>query len=284
MVVALISVSGAVLADTTADPVADAGSNQTVNLDPTTDSVTVNFSGSGSYDPDGGNIESYTWVFFGGSPLGGSGVSASTTYTSTGTYLAILGVTDDEGATDSDYCIVYVNPAPNQPPTAGITGGNKTVNKRTSVSFSGSGSTDPDGDDLTYSWSFGDGGTGTGVSSSHTYTASGTYTVSLTVSDGEASDSDSITVTVNNRPPTANISGGNKTINKRTSVSFSGSGSTDPDGDDLTYAWSFGDGTNGTGVSPSHSYSTSGTKTVSLTVSDGEASSSNAASHQGHRQ
>ena len=72
--------------------------------------------------------------------------------------------------------------APNQTPTAAITGPtNATVGAP--VSFSGAGSTDADGTIASYAWNFGDGTTATGASVSRTFAAAGTFTVRLTVTD-----------------------------------------------------------------------------------------------------
>ncbi|MDI9643632.1 MAG: PKD domain-containing protein [Candidatus Verstraetearchaeota archaeon] len=60
--------------------------------------LTVNFDGSASYDPDG-SIVSYDWDF--GDGCFGTGAKATHTYTSKGTYLAKLTVTDDKGAKGS---------------------------------------------------------------------------------------------------------------------------------------------------------------------------------------
>jgi probable HAF family extracellular repeat protein len=56
----------------------------------------VNFSATGSYDPDG-SIVSYDWDFGDGSVASGENVSH--TYTSRGIYIAVLTVTDDQGLT-----------------------------------------------------------------------------------------------------------------------------------------------------------------------------------------
>jgi PKD repeat protein len=70
--------------------------------------LTCNFNASGSSDPSG-VIASYSWSF------GASGVTASNTFTSAGTYNVTLTVTDDEGATDSQTNSVTVT----APPTSG---------------------------------------------------------------------------------------------------------------------------------------------------------------------
>ncbi|MCK4366130.1 MAG: S8 family serine peptidase, partial [Thermoplasmatales archaeon] len=86
-------------------PVADAGPDQNVYVD-----YTVEFDGSGSYDPDE-DIVLYEWDFGDGSPSG-SGVTVSHIYNSIGIYIVILTVTDNSGLADSDQAIVTVEEAP----------------------------------------------------------------------------------------------------------------------------------------------------------------------------
>lgn len=92
-------------------PVADAGpdhralANRTLFLD-----------GSGSHDPDGG-IESYGWSF--GDGASAAGVNVTHVYASPGVYNVTLTVEDDEGAMDSDGCVVSVE-APPTSPVAGV--------------------------------------------------------------------------------------------------------------------------------------------------------------------
>jgi PKD repeat protein len=88
--------------------------------------LAVSFSGSASSDPDG-TIVSYAWTFGDGGTA--SGPSVSHTYTTAGTYKAYLTVTDDKGATGSDYVTITVSP------------GSTTVNAPSNLTASVSGKT-----------------------------------------------------------------------------------------------------------------------------------------------
>jgi PKD repeat protein len=76
-------------------PVASATASPTSGTAP----LAVNFDGSGSSDPDAGDTISYSWDLNGDGTFGDSTVAKpSYTYTSPGTYNAILRVTDSHGA------------------------------------------------------------------------------------------------------------------------------------------------------------------------------------------
>lgn len=65
--------------------------------------LTVNFSSAGSNDPDG-TISAYSWNF--GDGTGSTSPTPSHTYTNAGTHNATLTVTDNQGATDSDFVVI----------------------------------------------------------------------------------------------------------------------------------------------------------------------------------
>ena len=69
--------------------------------------VAVTFDASGSADPEGYPLESYAWDF--GDGTTGSGVQVQHAYSSDGTYLATLTVTDVRRATDSETHAVTVD-------------------------------------------------------------------------------------------------------------------------------------------------------------------------------
>ena len=88
------TVSGTAQASTSQPPAAVLSATPTSGLAP----LLVNFSASGSTDADG-TIASYAWNFGDGNQ--GSGATASHTYTTPGTYTALLTVTDNAGLTAS---------------------------------------------------------------------------------------------------------------------------------------------------------------------------------------
>ena len=243
-------------------PIAEAGSDQTVLV-----GETVRFDGSGSYDPDGGNL-SYSWAFgSGATPANGSGATPSCIYSTRGTKTVTLTVTDTGGATASDTVTITVDLVPPCPKLES----DRTVLVGETVNFNGSGST---GNNLIYSWDFGTDATpatGSGATPSCSYSTIGVKTVRLTVTSGGVSRSDTVTITVHNAPIAE--AGDNQDVSVGATVNFDGSGSSDPDGGNLIYSWAFGTDASpatGSGVMPSCTYSTTGAKTVTLTVTDDE--------------
>lgn len=75
----------------------------------------VSFNASGSYDSDG-SITSYVWDFGDGSS--GTGVTASHTYSNSGTYTARLIVSDNHGATGTvTHSVIVQTPTPTPSPS-----------------------------------------------------------------------------------------------------------------------------------------------------------------------
>lgn len=153
----------------------------------------VDVNGAGSSDADG-TIVSYRWDFGDGGVA--TGVTASRTYASPGTYTLTLTVTDNAGATHTTTGSVTVAAPPaNQTPTAAFT----ATPAGLTVAFDGSASRDADGTIASYVWDFGDGTNATGATTSKTYAAAGTYTVTLTVTDDRgagAATNQTLTVSV----------------------------------------------------------------------------------------
>lgn len=243
--------------------------------DPTSGSapLTVQFTGQASSDPDG-SIASYDWAF--GNGASASGSSVSFTYTTPGTYLATLAVTDNRGAKHTQAAWITVTPGAsptNRPPVAVASATPPSGVAPLPVTFSGTGSSDPDGSVTGYSWAFGDGGTGSGATVNHTYATAGTYVATLTVTDSRgatatAATNVTVTATSGNRPPVAVVMATPLTGRAPLTVAFNGGSSSDPDGNLASYAWTFGDGGSASGVAVSHTYVAAGTYAATLTVTD----------------
>lgn len=144
--------------------------------------LVCDFDGSASSDSDG-SIVSYSWSF------GATGVTASNTFASSGSYTVTLTVADDDGASNAVSKVVTVSEgSQNEAPVAAFTYSCTDL----SCDFDGSGSSDDNGV-TSYDWSFG----ATGATASHTFSSAGSYTVTLTVTDAEGlQDNVSQTVTV----------------------------------------------------------------------------------------
>lgn len=241
----------------------------------------VSFTGSNSSDADG-TISSYAWDF-------GDGTTASVadtthTYSTEGDYSAVLTVTDDAGATDTDTVRISVTaPAANQPPTATITqpADGASYPSGATISYSGTG-TDPEDGTLpaaNFTWLVdlpngqNDVVVATGVTSGTATTQmDGPHVLKLVVQDSEGlTDTARVSITVGgvaNQPPTAVAEADPTSGTAPLDVQFTGSNSTDSDGTITSYAWDFGDGTSASIADPSHTYTDAGTYTATLTVTD----------------
>jgi PKD repeat protein len=141
---------------------------------------------------DDGTIVSYGWNY--GDTNTDSGITASHTYASAGTYTVTLTVTDDAGASDSSTQTVTVSaPGANTPPTAFFT---FSCNKLL-CTFDASGSTDTDENGYieSYSWSYRLNNDApidmdSGATIAYPFSAAGTYTVTLTVTDNGGATAD----------------------------------------------------------------------------------------------
>ena len=249
MIVAYSAFSGLSLTGSYTNPVANVP--PTASFTSSCTNLSCSFDASASSDSDG-TISSYAWSF------GASGVTASNTFASAGTYSVTLTVTDNSGATaTSTQSVTVTAPPANVAPTASFTSSCTNL----TCSFDGSASSDSDGTISSYAWSFG----ASGVTASNTFASAGTYSVSLTVTDNNGATNtatQSVTVTAPpvNTPPTAAFTWACTDL----TCNFDGNGSSDADGVINTYAWSFGAST----VAASNTFASAGTYSVTLTVTD----------------
>jgi len=202
------------------------------------------------------------------------------TYTTSGTYTAILGVTDNGGATTFDTKTITVYP-PNQSPTCSLSASPQSGKAPLTVTFS-LGANDPDGSISAWVLDVdGDGnadysGTGNPPSTQeYRYTTEGGYTAALMVSDNDgatASDVETVNVGPTNAPPTCSLSVNPKSGNAPLEVTFSMSAN-DSDGYITTWVLDAGDehSYSGNGNPPStlqHTYTSQDSYTAVLAVSD----------------
>ena len=237
--------------------------------------LAVTFTGDQSSDPDD-SIASYLWTF----GDAGSGAlntattaNASHTFSSPGSYIATLKVTDQHGATNTAATgTITVNP--NQNPSAHASATPLSGKEPLVVAFSSAGTTDSDDAtaSLTYSWNFGDGtAASTSASPSHTYSSAvgSPFTATLTVTDPfGGSDQKTVIIGVNaNQAPTA-IANADVTAGPvPLTVHFTGSGSTD-DGTIVEYLWTFEPGLTSTNANPTYTFGATGNYPVTLRVKD----------------
>lgn len=227
----------------------------------------VQFDATSSSDADG-SIVSYAWSF--GDGTTDSGSTAWHRFSTAGTQIVTLTVTDNDGATDTMTQAVQVGSL-NQAPSAAwaATPPNPAVNEW--VQFDATASSDADGSIASYSWNFGDGTTDAGSLVWHRFSSAGTYSVTLTVTDDDgAADTATSTLQVGptNQSPVAAFSytPTNPLVNAW--VQFDATASSDADGSIASYSWSFGDGTTDAGSVVWHRYSAGGNYLVTLTVTD----------------
>lgn len=189
-------------------PVADAGSDQTVEV-----GATVQLNGSNSSDPDNDNL-SYSWSFSStpqGSQASLSNASiASPTFEAdaAGDFVLSLVVNDGQTNSSADSVTITVNQAmPGNTPPVANAGADQSVSVGAQVTLDGSNSSDADNDSLSYSWEMTSRPNSSSASlsgattSSPTFTPdiSGTYEVNLVVSDGmDSSAADEVVITASN--------------------------------------------------------------------------------------
>ena len=239
---------------------------------------TVIFDASGSTDNRG--IESYSWDF--GDGTSGTEIMETHTYSSCGTYIVILTVTDFWGNEGYATTVITVGEPGGPIAVISTTPSPPTGPAPLTVVFNASGSTiGPDCEYEcgcaieSYNWDFGDGNTGIGVNITHTYVNPGTYIVILTMTDSCGNEGyASVVVTVSEVEEVPIYAEINTTPDPPSgtapfTVYFDAYKSTSESGI-VSYEWDFGDGNLETGVTTNHTYSNIGTYTVILTITDSD--------------
>jgi PKD repeat protein len=201
-------------------PVANAGSDQTVN-----EGTNVQFDGTGSWGT--ASIEHFIWTFADGAPVVLDGPRPTHDFRYPGVFVVTLNVTDVNGQWDTDTMTVTVKDT--SPPVADA-GPDQTVDEGMTVTFNGSGSSDNAGI-VNYTWTFVYGTQRIvlyGVSPSFTFNFLGVYHITVNVSDAAGfRREDNMTLTVRDITPPVAAAGRDRTIPAGRTIVFDGSLSTD---------------------------------------------------------
>ncbi|MCW5515661.1 PKD domain-containing protein [Muriicola sp. Z0-33] len=226
----------------------------------------VTFTGSNSTDDNG--VVSYSWDFKDGSTA--AIANPKHTFSSIGTYEAVLTVTDAAGLSSTDNVTIKVNEEVNAAPIAQVSASPLSGVLPLEVSFVGSSSSD-DNSIASYSWDFKDGTSASNANPTHIFNTSGSYLVELTVTDEQGlTDKESISITVNepasNEAPVAEASANPMTGEAPLTVNFTGMNSFDDNGI-ISYLWDFPGGSS-SDPNPEYTFNTPGVYDVMLTVTD----------------
>ena len=160
-----------------------------------TDLDTITFTDTST---DDGQIINWTWYFGDGNISYAQNPSYK--YDDNGTYIVVLTVKDDEGASDTVSKQIEVA---NEQPTAYFIHQPDKPKINEEVTFTDS-SSDADGTIVNYTWNFGDGNISYEQNPVHKYAEDGTYTVTLSVTDNDgATDEATLTITVEKEQATS---------------------------------------------------------------------------------
>jgi MYXO-CTERM domain-containing protein len=206
--------------------------------------LTVNFSSTGSYDPEG-TFLSFRWDFGDNSPESQE-ASVVHVYSAPGAYTARLTVTDSGSppASAVAFVAIQVQAGANLPPDVSQASVSPTtVAPGQTVTFDASNVTDPNGDNITFTWDFGDGDSSHDALVQHSYQSPGVWYVTLTAQDdgtpaiGPAIRQFEVRVTHNQAPLVEEATVTPLSGPAPLTITLDATGCTDPDGDLLSFQW-----------------------------------------------
>lgn len=198
----------------------------------------------------------YSWSFGDGGT--GTGNPISHAYTSTGSYMVTLFVTNAMGCTSSYSWPAYIDVMP-RPTAAGTWTPPGGCNPPVSIAFT---STSLGTGPMTAAWTYGDGGSGTGSPATHNYTSIGTYSIKLVITDANGCVDSAVLGSVHIDTIHASFTGPD-TVCVSQAVSFTNTSTTH-----TSRTWNYGDGGSSGGITGAHTYSLPGTYTVTLNISN----------------
>jgi PKD repeat protein len=235
----------------------------------------VRFDGSGSVPGLGAVITSYVWDF--GDDTSGTGVTATHQYSTPGTYMARLTVTDSNGFSATSTAQA-VGVGAGDAPTADFVFSPAAPTVNENVFFNATSSVAGTGHRIVrYDWDFGDGTRRSGSSVSKAFATSGTFNVALTVTDESGQTGQVIkAVSIGASPATATFTVSPTNPRVGTTLNFNASVSKGEGTNTISsYAWDFGCSapatctrSTGSGVTITNTYSSAFTYTVRLTITD----------------
>jgi len=244
----------------------------TVETEPLSDGLPIQFDASASSDPDG-EVAHYLWDF------DGDGSMDLTTeddrvehvYEISGPLTPTLLVEDGNGDRSAPYCVaIHLNARP----VAQFAVSTFSPRELEMVEFIDA-SSDADGAIQDWHWDFGDGESSPQTSPTHAFQSSGPHTVTVTVFDDQGASRAAVaTIHVANLPPKASIESGSEDGETGIAFTFDAADSFDPspEGAIVLYEWDVdgdGDFDSETAVpSFSHVYTEDGTYDVSVRVTD----------------
>jgi len=241
----------------------------TVTPTPVQMNVQTTFDASASTPGTNATSLTYAWTFGDGATTSGKTVTHA--YTTIGTFVVTLTVTNERGLSASAAQNVTVTAS--AAPTGDFVVTPIPVVAGDLVSFNAAGVRAAAGRTIaSYNWNFGDNTAGaSGVVVTHTFANAGTFVTVLTATD-DAGQSIVInkTITVTNgvlASFTTTVAPSPPNVAHR--INFDGSGSTSTGNASIqTWDWTLGDGTTASGQIVGHTYPAAGTFTVRLTVTD----------------
>src|SRR6266704_2023053 len=189
--------------------------------------------------------------------------SASHTYTSAGTFTAIVTATDALGVTATNNTTITVSPKLTVTVTTSTS--NPVVGQSLTLTATPSGGVGT----ATCTWNFGDNTTGSGCSTIHTYATSGTFTATVTATDVlTVNATKSVTFNVGSALAVILVISANPTeLAVSTTFTARATGGLPPY---PSYNWAFGDGTTATTTTANtnYTYNATGTFSAMVTVTD----------------
>ena len=224
---------------------------------------TVNFSGSGSADPDG-TVSAYRWNFGDDFNLVETGSArVPHAYARPGRFRAGLTVEDDRGALSATaHATVVVLPHP--------VSDTRTAWTYQTVTFSVETAALGDAP-VNFTWIFPDGLPASGPVASHQFRDGGQFEIWLIASWNGRSAQSSVPVHIFDQPPSAGLNLSRPgPFHTDEEVQFDGSRSSDRDGSIRSWSWDFGDGRTNTGNESQarHLFAREGLYHIVLTVTD----------------